>query len=763
MLKEEYIQLAKELKGSLLQELAKHFFLYKYKGDSACIEKCEWENTYILTILRNGSEIKRFTYIPDETEEINTFLSSNLPIIAERSSEKVFRKLECFYLSNLKDKESIIESADIEFGITLDIFDIDVIGDAIEKDKKLKDFLISITSSHNTPPAKFNQKDKILYDLFTTGNKIADLKNSFISSYIQYYLLVQGPQTVGDLKSYLRIPLPNLSDRAFDDAVSRCIKDDIIQYNNGKYALTNEYKIKLEEIQAVTIATEERLLRQFEECLDEFGLKNMSHFVLDKILEIYKAQNNSELATLNHSDDAGNTEKKLVIGLFDSLSKKGIEKGKVNMIVKKVLDIVSDSEYLNKVSATTLFTSLFNSNSLEDYLGTQKRIVYLDTQILLQLLCVDYYDVAYTDSLYEAGKILYQQLKESEDYLRLFTTSDYIREVSNHLFEAYNLRSFVNVSFVKEFGPSKNIFYNFYLYLKDFEDYHCSSYEEYISDLLNTDDELPNSYMSFVQKADRLVNDILNNIGINVVSIDPPSNLTTFKKDYDFLLDNHPKSIKARENDVICMYYLSNQNNFINAEGVVDEPYFITLDTTIIPMRKRLVDHYLRAYWYIYPPLKFANRLSIMNLKLDSQKINYDIICMAETNFKASYDTISMLDVMSKFFKNDEIGKKKLPRLLAKMKAEERDSNDSREFSENNNNNSPIDVVLNNIHRHYRNLGFQYLDCISKLFEVDELSEAIYSLLKEGCNSVLKRKKVDDRIYSELDKMVEQHITSQIV
>ena len=116
---------------------------------------------------------------------------------------------------------------------------------------------------------------------------------------------------------------------------------------------------------------------------------------------------------------------------------------------------------------------------------------------------------------------------------------------------------------------------------------------------------------------------------------------------------------------------------------------------------------------------------------------------------------------MSKFFRNDEIGNKKLPRLIAKMKAEERNKNDSREFSENNNNNSPIDVVLNNIHRHYRQQGLRNLDNISKLFEVDDLSEEILSLLKEGCKNVLRENHVNERIFKELDRLVEQQIKSQ--
>ena len=209
---------------------------------------------------------------------------------------------------------------------------------------------------------------------------------------------------------------------------------------------------------------------------------------------------------------------------------------------------------------------------------------------------------------------------------------------------------------------------------------------------------------------------------------------------------------------MISFACISDQTNFINPEtNLSEEPYLITLDTTLAPMRKKLVENYQRTYWYIYSPLRFANKLSIMNLKLDSKNINFDIICMAETNFKASYNTISMLDIMSMFFQNNDIKNKKLPRMLAKMKANEQKDDSLRQYSEKNNNNLPIDVVLNNIHRHYRQQGRSHLSLISKLFETDELSEQIVDLLKKGCVSISYKNKMDDQIYTELDKLIERY------
>lgn len=762
MLKQEYIQLVRALKCDEIRDFVKKFFLYKYKGDGITMENSLWENTYILTIIKNGFDFKRFIHISDMDDDLNMFINTNIANIEKHSSNKVYRKLECISLTQIKNKENLITQADLEYGITLDIIDINEIGDAIEKDQNLKNILTPNSSRLSSKSLRLEQKDKILYDLFTTGNKIADIKNSFISSYIQYYLLELGAQSVGDLKDNLKNPLPNLSNRAFTDAINRSMKDGLVEFKDGKYALTSDAVAQLDEMKAVTAATEDRLLKQFEECLDEYGIKDLSQYILQTIIELYKAQNKCELETLSHQENSDITEKKLVSELFNSLTRQGIELKLVNIIVRKILAIVSDSEYLSKVSATTLFTNLFNSNTLDDYLGKQKRVVFIDTQVLLQLLCIDYQDVAYRDSLYEAGRILYKQLQDSKDYLNLFTTSDYVREVSNHLYEAYNLKRFVDLPYIRDLGPSKNIFYNFYLYLDESEDMNYSCFDDYIEELLNTDEQLPNDYYRFVANTDILVIDILNSMGITIKSIEHPTNLNALRRDYDNILNNHPKSNHARENDVLCMFYLSEQTNFINNEtGLIEEPYLITWDTTIMPMRKRLVENYQRTYWYIYPPLKFANRLSIMNLKLDSCNINYDIICMAETNFKASHETISMLDLMSKFFKKDEIGNRKLPRMLAQLKNEEKKNDYLREYSDNNHNNLPIDVVLNDIHRYYRKQGIQYIDNISRLFEKDDLSDEIVRLIKEGCSMVIKNNRIEEQLYKRFDKLVKEQLEEE--
>ena len=84
-----------------------------------------------------------------------------------------------------------------------------------------------------------------------------------------------------------------------------------------------------------------------------------------------------------------------------------------------------------------------------------------------------------------------------------------------------------------------------------------------------------------------------------------------------------------------------------------------------------------------------------------------------------------------------------------------------REYSDNNHNNLPIDVVLNDIHRYYRKQGIQYIDNISRLFEKDDLSDEIVRLIKEGCSMVIKNNRIEEQLYKRFDKLVKEQLEEE--
>ena len=114
---------------------------------------------------------------------------------------------------------------------------------------------------------------------------------------------------------------------------------------------------------------------------------------------------------------------------MDRLCTTGITQEEARQISKEILQVVGESEYLNKTALTGMFTSMFNSDELESYMNTQQRIVLLDTQILLRYLCLLYQDTEYNDIAYDSVKILFKELEDAKDYVQLFTTTNYVEEV----------------------------------------------------------------------------------------------------------------------------------------------------------------------------------------------------------------------------------------------------------------------------------------------------------------------------------------------
>ena len=256
---------------------------------------------------------------------------------------------------------------------------------------------------------------------------------------------------------------------------------------------------------------------------------------------------------------------------------------------------------------------------------------------------------------------------------------------------------------------------------------------------------------------------------INVVFTPYYDELKLAQKEYDMhLVDKkYSKPRRAQNNDLICMLYLSDQNYHINPDsGLLDEPFFITWDSTIDTFRKEFL-HKLkgRSYFYIYTPMKFANRLSVMNLKINASCINYDIISLAENNFKYSNDSISFMDTLSAFFKRGDASNWKLGQQLASMRKQQQDDSELSDFVSGKQKNQPIDVVLKNIKDHYYNNIQTSFDSIVKVFEMNEIADDVIKIILKGCEIINTKAKLDDDYFKMFDKFIndESSLVSEVV
>lgn len=760
-LKEEY----KSLIGSLSEDNFKLFVkeYLKMYWETNEVEICDgpWDGGNDANVYINKTRQKRNIQITVQ-KNYETKLKKDIEKSAKNCQKyNYLRDLDFFISSAIsaQKKNELERSALLSNGINLKIYDANKLSEDVGSYSSLAKFINDIYApkSLNTK-IEINSKNKLLYDMFSTGSNVANIKYDFINSYIQYCLLYKDAG-ITEISDYVNEQLGSkLSSRTIENQLGIQVKKNIITFHDGKYALTEEYKQKFLELKNISYSLEQNLLHKIELCISKYDIQITSSVILNKILALYKAHYDSEIEELNSTKSSFEPkERKVYNELVKYIEKEGNISNAVP-IVKEILQITSESEYLNKISITSLFTSLFKSNKLEKYIEQTNRNVYLDTQILLQLVCVLYVDTEYDDTLYESVKYLMYQTREHHNKVQFHTTSNYIDEVANHLWDAYQLRRLLALPMIKDLGQSKNVFFNFYLYLQKNAIRYFEDFDEFIYDLLGDEFIIPNNRTDFIKEVYTRLIDILHFQNIEIHSLPFYEDFGNLLREYEIEISDskNKKSKRARENDLACILYLSDEINHIdNITQLFDEPYFITWDSSFYKVRNRFIKNYNYSYWYIYTPIKFANRLSVMNLKLESKRITYDIISLAETNFKLSNDRISFIDTLSSYFNKENINDWKLATKLTQMKQRQKEDITLQDFMEKNNNNSPIDEVLKAIQIHYTSADskIRFTEVV-EFFENNDNVEVISQIISDNCSRLIRENEIPSDMYNKLDKLI---------
>lgn len=755
---------AEELKRIVLslgieqkKELVKQLIELKNEARGCIFTDMNWEGGYEANFERGDLTITRNIMIV-EGEESSALIEDAIKCSSKSVDQgRHFNRLDCYAFCELNDTKRLNDIADYIHQIALNIFDIDaIIDEVLNKEPILNGILPRIKDADKKNG--FSKQNKIIYDLFTTGAKVADIKYSFVSSYIQFALYDCDEMPPVELRAAVKRSLKNLTEQVYDATIEQEMHDGHIEFPNKKFKLTATCRQDLDKIVASTSQQEELLHQQLKECLCKYNLDGISSNILGLIMALYKAYYDGELRPFGSEDKKNERERKLYNTLLKKLCTTGISQEEARQISKEILNVVGESEYLNKTALTGMFTSMFNSDELESYMNTQQRIVLLDTQILLRYLCLLYQDTGYNDIAYDAVKILFKELEDAKDYVQLFTTTNYIEEVVKHLYESNSLSRFLSLPYIMDMGPSRNVFFNFYLHLKDDEGMSFDGFDDYLAEMLEFEDAIPHDHNSFMDAIYPVVIEIFVNAGINVVNVPVPENLEEYHKVYRKVLEKikiKNKGHSSKTNDILCSVYLSDESNFLNPETEMTEiPFLISLDRSMYPFRDAIVSQFKRKNYYVYPPVKFANRLSVMNLKLDSEKINYNIIQLTENNFNASTDTLSMMDTISQIMIGETLNGKTTPQKLAALKRTQMDDVKLKDFAIQNHNNTPIDIVLNDISRYYKRQSLAKYQLLGRVFQNNELTDQLVTILKESCSYYLMYQEINEKTYQKIDGLM---------
>ncbi|MDP4202468.1 MAG: hypothetical protein Q8861_07215 [Bacteroidota bacterium] len=772
--KDEYCKWIEKLSKSNFDELILNYAKEYYETRNVFISDGPYDGGIDLIYTINEKQIKKNIQITVQENKYETKLEEDLKKSKENVDKFNYLNTLDFYISQRispEKKKKLIKEADINYQITLRIIDANELAGLAQEFKSIKQTIHKFNKAA-FPEEKFSidMNTKILFDTLSMGRDITSIKNNFVQSLILTHLYTNPNETVESIYNGLANVFYNKFERNFFETEIGRLKVeskiiDISGTSPKKFKLTDDTKNKIEEIEHNTQTHESELIFSFKEVLGRFNLVDETENIAKLIIELYNANYElDENELLDGSNKHSNKIQKIFERLINHLtSKHEVNDKDANSIARQLLIICSKNEFLNKTSISKMFTNLFKSDKLEIYLNTSKRKVYLDTQILLQTICINYDDIEYEDRLFQAVKSFIEIVDSSSIPIRLHTTIGYVEEVAWHILNGIKLERFLELDFIKDLGPSKNVFFNYFLELKEKHDVDFESFADFVEELLDVNPKMQNE--------SRLIEELIQSLVerfelLKIVVETPPlfENYETYRRQYEISLSylrHDQKSYEARKNDLNTILHLS-EMHFDMEEGYFTEPYLITWDTSFYEVRSSFKKFKELNHWYVYPPMKFANTISVMNMRIDSKAINYNIISLVEENFNLSNDAISFIDIVNGLFADKDVKKWKLVNKLAKMRKNLLQESKIEDFSKTRNNSLPVDELLLLVQKHYQNPTNhkKYKDIVC-LFQNNDYADKIANLIETNLGNFQAKNEIKPSIISKLDELIIENNKAQ--
>lgn len=609
---------------------------------------------------------------------------------------------------------------------------------------------------------KIDEKTKLVFDTLSISPAVNSVKMKFIESYILLFLYDNETASSTDIIKYLMDTLGGANEHLYNNVLGKLNQTDSLYHiceGTRQFGLTEKKREEIAQIKEKARLSMDKVSQECQIVCKKYNLQ------LDvRQINIYVCN----LFATNYSNDTGefcrcliNREASLK-QIYSSLvqyiqNASRLPFGFVEPIAKEIVGVYSKNQVFYKSNVSRMFLNLFHNEKLETYLATTQRDLILDTQVLLRICCVSFDEIepASIDIMYKVGRRFWDIVRENPK-IKLYTTSGYVQEVASHMKQAVELSRFLSLDYIQKLGPSKNVFFNHYLSIKD--DLQNANFEDYVYEMLDIEVSAIQP-SAFLDKAFSKFSSFFQYLNIDILQHMDVADYNLFKKEYENELSyqHTVRSYTARTNDVNAAIIAGNRfNDFDNY------PYLVTSDSMFVRVRDRFVEKFSNqlSFFYVFPPQKISEMISLIDFKVDPNLVDENIISLTESNFNSSNDTISFLDLLNSIIDKRELSDWKLAKKLSNLRDLCRGSIGDESLSSTN---LPIDEIIYEILQHSFKQDISTSD-INELFcdndYADEISALIQAELKDykiGINPVKNDtfKKLEDMVLRRKKKQCE--------
>lgn len=771
-------QLISTLSVANFRELVKVYNKAKYKTDEVIITDGPYDGGNDLEIRLNERTIKRNIQVTVQKLDIEAKLRKDLESARENVQHHKYLDQLDFYISQNVSRsmeENWKTIAETEYEINLTIYDATTLAEFSDKFPiiRTKTYeLHGITIDNSL--LNINEQDKVLFDVLALGKETGEIKKQFVRAYILSFLYANPSSSIEIIMDEVSKQLPELTDiKIYRDILSAAKgSGDLITDDSKQYSLSPEKSLQIQSLYNENEVQQALLKRDIEAVLKKVNVDGHTADIAQFLLNAYKTNYAIELEELTNKSYSIQDSITIIYNDLEGLLKRlGVPEEQIEKTRRELFEICKDNEFLNKIGASILFANLYNSHKLEDYLSIKIQHFYFDTQVLLRIICHEYFPVSeYSDIHYLAVKELYESITSSEQPVEMATTWDYLHEVAGHMQEALKLQRFFSIPLFEKINSSTNVFYNFFTFLsKNDLIEEDMTIEDFFTDLLDIGDFPSYDDPDFIYIVSGKLKSILDVLKIDSIyhkNYDPQT-YHIAKREYEISLayKERIRTKSAIENDVRMVMYLADKENHMNHTlGLRSDPFLVTWDKSFYEFRRALLNpkyqNHQFKYWFIYTPAKLADRLSLMNFKVNPKSIDYNIISLTESNFNLINKTGTFLDTLSTFFSTKNITQikfaNKLVALESKLKGEASDDDESSDKP------SYLVRILLQIRSYYSKQADKKFDEVVSLFETnqygDHLSETFEKTLDNYTPST--EQQIFEQLVAEINKLLIQSAQS---
>lgn len=302
-------------------------------------------------------------------------------------------------------------------------------------------------------------------------------------------------------------------------------------------------------------------------------------------------------------------------------------------IYKEIIALCSSNDIVYRLCAGSFMSSLASTTEFNGNPQMYRRDVFLDTQVILPILCVVYDDFE-PGRLYDykIARDLISIAKNEKNGLSLKFANTYITEVKGHLAQALQLIELADAENRKFELRTNNVFYNHYADLKDSDKLpdDIITFKDYLYILFNLEDyDAEDDYKNFLDNslADQ-IKFLLREANIELFYLPSYTYEDTKKseKAFNAVLKYNEKSYATLEHDVRMGQYLFDWE---------DKPklFFISRDHSFDLYRKKYAGLFCRAnpyFWQLFTPVNFVNSIDLIEMKFDPQVLSEDLLLLVD-------------------------------------------------------------------------------------------------------------------------------------